>query len=387
MYSSPYNLNLNTENPTQFYDELNIFTDFVLNTGNKTLSEYIKDYESFIDSNSFPRFKSEEYLMELLMAGTFWNNYHNLFSIDSLFYRPVFNRLYAWRKQFKKAKSSLDNYRAILAYKYLAKKRNKDIPVYQRFEYMNSWLDCTKEFNQEYHRLENWREFIESKNIAYQEKFWKSIEAFSKWFAKEGEIYLGKYTQNWEDFMMDTAKMYQNKENYFFCTRKPNEYHLNMVAAEVMNRSLKPKFNNTKEKILLLPKCMAKSNNCQAKTKGKHLKCNHCTGECKVSDLTNQMNKKGIKTVLIPHSSSFSEYLKPWKDSKDTALIGVACTLNLITGGYEMQKLNIPSQCVFLDFCGCKKHWLSGNATNLNMEQLNKILVNEQSRQKVNSTC
>ncbi|NJK98458.1 MAG: DUF116 domain-containing protein [Bacteroidales bacterium] len=53
----------------------------------------------------------------------------------------------------------------------------------------------------------------------------------------------------------------------------------------------------------------------------------------------------------------------------------MACVLNLLKGGYEMQKLNIPSQCVFLDYCGCQKHWhKNGIPTDLNSNQLQKIV-------------
>lgn len=99
------------------------------------------------------------------------------------------------------------------------------------------------------------------------------------------------------------------------------------------------------------------------------------------------MNKQGVCTVLIPNSTGFSRYLKLRENSKDTGLTGVACVFNLLTGGYEMQKLNIPSQCVFLDSCGCKKHGLSGQSARINFQQLNKLVIHEESKQPVNSTC
>ncbi|MBI9067744.1 MAG: DUF116 domain-containing protein [Salinivirgaceae bacterium] len=387
MYTSPYNLNLQTENPVQFYDDLQKHSKTVVSEGVKRLSKYTEDFAEFIHNRSFKEYHSNEYLMELLMAGTFWNNYYQFLSINAIFYKPLFNKLYNWRKKFKSQKTRIDSYRGKLAYGLLAKERNYKIDIYKRFEFLNSWLCCTKEFNQELERLENWRIFLETKNVSYHEKFWSDITAFAKWFEENSELSLGKYTSNWEEFMMDSAGKFNLKEDYFFSTRKPNEYHLNMVAAEIMNQCLKPDFNSTKEKVLLLPKCMTKNNNCQAKMEDKQFICTNCSSDCNVSKLKNKMNKQEIMTVLIPHSSSFSEYLKPYKNSRETGLIGVACVLNLIAGAYEMQKLNIPSQCVFLDSCGCEKHWLSGNPTNINVNKLNNILLHEESRRKVNSTC
>ncbi|MBK7029286.1 MAG: DUF116 domain-containing protein [Bacteroidales bacterium] len=82
-------------------------------------------------------------------------------------------------------------------------------------------------------------------------------------------------------------------------------------------------------------------------------------------------------TYIIPHSSDFTRFLEKWQNQPDTSLIGVACILNLLTGGYEMKNLNISSQCIFLDYCGCKKHWNEeGIPTDLNINQLKKVAGN-----------
>jgi len=45
--------------------------------------------------------------------------------------------------------------------------------------------------------------------------------------------------------------------------------------------------------------------------------------------------------------------------------------LNLLAGGYEMNRLNISAQRIFLDYCACKKNWYKNDAaTTLNIEQL-----------------
>ncbi|HAM97061.1 MAG TPA: hypothetical protein DCQ26_00465 [Marinilabiliales bacterium] len=387
MISSPYYLKSRNENPIQFYDDLAQFTDHVIEKGSHTLQSYIDEFISFSEKQELKIYQANEHLMELLMAGVFWTNYHYQFSNDSIFYEPMFNKLFEWRKKYPRFKKRIDSLRGKLVFRYLTVQRNMDIPIHQRFKFMNSWLNCSKEFTQEYERLSVWKLFLEQQPVMYQQEFWNKTLAFAGWFIQEGEKQLSEYTQNWEDFMMDTYTYYEKKEDFIFCTRKPSEYHLNMVAAEVMNRSLKPGFSKTKNKIVLLPTCMTRSLNCQAEQQGKNLVCKHCTANCQVSKITHRLNKEGINTVLIPHSSGFSEFLKPWQNSKDTSLIGVACVLNLITGGYEMQKLNIPSQCVFLDACGCKKHWLSGEPTELNEHQLYNLLIHEAIERPVNSAC
>lgn len=388
MLKSPYNLNQTADKPTRFYDDLALFTQLVITKGRQHLKSFIDDYNTFAISKSLKRYSKNEYVIELLMAGTYWNNYKNKLSIDALLFTPLFNELYSIRNKYSSLKNRVDNYRGRLAFNILAGDKNKHLEIYQRFEYLNAWLNCTKEYNQELERLENWKLFIECKHIDVQKEFWKNVELFASWFEQEAEKQLGTYTSNWSEFIMDAAGLYKEKENYFFCTRKPNEYHLNMVAAQILNNTLKAEYTKTDKKVVLLPKCMVKSQHCKAVNDGTNIKCANCTHECNVARLTNDLNKKGIEVVIIPHSLGFSKYLKNWENSKDTALIGVACTLNLISGGYEMQKLNIPSQCVFLDSCGCKKHWKNGNPTQINNDQLNNlILTNEPIKQSINSTC
>jgi hypothetical protein len=219
MITSPYNLNLETENPTLFYDDLSVYTQNVIEIGYNKCESILTDYVQFIELKQLKRRTDSELLMELLMSGIFWKNYHKNLSTDAIFYRPVFNQLYALRKKYSSIKSRVDSFRGKLAFNILAKEYNKKISLYQRFEYLISWLDCTKEYNQEIERLETWKLFLENKHVDYHTSFWSTIEEFASWFETESELHLGKYTKNWNDFMMDTALDYKNKENYFFCIK------------------------------------------------------------------------------------------------------------------------------------------------------------------------
>jgi hypothetical protein len=79
---------------------------------------------------------------------------------------------------------------------------------------------------------------------------------------------------------------------------------------------------------------------------------------------------------VIPHSSDFTKWLERWKDTREVGVVGVACVLNLFTGGYEMKDLNIPSQCVLLDYCGCQNHWHhEGIPTDIDQKQLLQTLM------------
>ena len=227
-------------------------------------------------------------------------------------------------------------------------------------------------------RLKQWIEFYKTKTDSEIETIFRSTISFSNIFNQIGRDMLGKYTGQISPFISNSLKKYAHREDYFFATRRENEYFLNMFGAEIMNRQMQSEFEHTSKKAVLLPTCMRiePKDGCKAKSDGKELVCAQCNKDCNIGKIANKLKYHKVTTYLIPHSSDFSRFLIKWKDNQETGLIGVACVLNLLTGGYEMKRLNIASQCVFLDYCGCKKHWnKEGFATNLNSNKLTQIIA------------
>jgi hypothetical protein len=106
------------------------------------------------------------------------------------------------------------------------------------------------------------------------------------------------------------------------------------------------------------------------------LYCTGCTTGCSVNKLTQLGKKYDFEVVIVPHGSSLSKVGSngSYFDA-EVGAIGVACVLNLISGGWMLQGMGIPAQCVLLDYCGCKKHWhKEGIPTEININQLIKAL-------------
>lgn len=62
-------------------------------------------------------------------------------------------------------------------------------------------------------------------------------------------------------------------------------------------------------------------------------------------------------------------------DNKGMGIIGVACILNLLSGGWKAKKLGYLPQCVLLYYCGCNGHWDGeGIVTGLNENKLQATL-------------
>ena len=61
------------------------------------------------------------------------------------------------------------------------------------------------------------------------------------------------------------------------------------------------------------------------------------------------------------------------EDKKDLAIVGVACPLNLISGGWKAATLGMPPQCVLLDKVACSRHWLKEDVpSSINKKELKK---------------
>lgn len=52
--------------------------------------------------------------------------------------------------------------------------------------------------------------------------------------------------------------------------------------------------------------------------------------------------KHGFGVVIIPHESWAFESSTEWETRKDLGIVGIACVLNLIAGGWKAQALGLP---------------------------------------------
>lgn len=378
----PYNLNAGNTGSANFYKDLEAYTSVVIEKGFNELGSTINNFKSVLKDDT----PCEEVLLDLMILGVLWDAYGGM-SIPFLkTKKALLNFLYDRRKN-PSLKKYVDSVRGKLATKGLSgfEKREKKITI-KELQRLKLFLEATCEFGEELKRVTGIIQYLEETDKATAEDAMGKIIGFTGWFKLSSGRYLGKYTADAGKFLHSHPKKYKGREDYFFCGRKEPEYHLNMVGAEIMNRTLRKEFESTGEKILLLPTCMSmQSSKCRAKVIKGDLTCVHCNPECTVSRTTLEMKQKGIRAVLIRHSSSFSKCLEPWAGQKSTGLIGVACVLNLLTGGFEMKRLGIPSQCVFLDSPGCKKHWQSGKPSEINLSAFRKPVFMKENNKKYSS--
>ena len=371
--------NLKQPKAPAFYKYLSNYTNKILGEADHFVLRNIEAYKKFLQNEGIEPIRSnEEYYVEFVSMGLFIEKYAAYAIQSNRFSIGLLQFLYNQRNKSKKLKPAIDGLRGYLSSKLIYKPSLQHIDyTFGIFLKLLKWLKATGEFNEEVDRLENWAYYFSSIDPENAKTILRKSVSFARYFEEQGKLFLGSYTSNVKEFLEKTHPSYKNREDYLFCGRSEAEYHLNMFGAEVLNRKLNESFQNTSKKVLLLPTCMSNPENaiCHAKKDGLRMTCTNCSSNCEVRKINKQMKQQNVETFLIPHSSSFSEFLKYWQNQNETGLIGVACVLNLLTGGYEMQRLNIPSQCVFLNECGCQKHWHNqGIPTSIDLEQLQKII-------------
>ena len=360
------------ESSTEFYKKNLNFSKKVLNKLEGNFSNDINDYMNYINKNNMEQLRSKsEYLLEILMIGVFSKEHVNKAISLSKIPRNILIKLSTLREK-ESIKKIVDINRGLLEYLFLNRRSNDKVKIsLENYKKLVNYLKACGDYKEEAKRLEVWISYFFSLNKNKVEKILTSYLEFAKYFEDISQEVLGIYTKNVNLFLKNIDKKYKYREDFLFCSRKEVEYHLNMVGAQIMNEAYRKEFLKTKEKRLLLPSCMRikDEKNCKAiKTEEGYI-CNSCSKNCNVNKYDKLGKKYNFQVYIIPHESSISVKNKI-KDSH-IGIIGVACVLNLISGGLKAKNLGFVPQCVFLDYCGCKDHWHDkGIITDINMSYL-----------------
>jgi hypothetical protein len=364
-------------NSNQYYRDVKILADETLVYGEKKYKQLIDDFRICIRANNFEALRSrEEYILEALIIGVLWNVYSSNAKLLTKINEKILVKLVNLRKNGGKIKTYADFIRGFFSTIFLTRKSKDEIDIsFLSFKKLEAWLLASGEFNEEVKRFSNWERYLK---ILPEEKLTDTLKGlieYGVWFENKSEHIVGKYTLNVKPFLEKQKITHGFKEDIIFTGRQRIEYHLNMVGAEILNKAFRGDFLKTRNKKLLIPICMRYNggNECKAKAEKDGYVCGHCTKECRINKLSEMGNELGFQVLIIPHgSSAFAD-----KNVKygEIGIVGVACLLNLLSGGFAARQLNLVPQCVILDYCGCKKHWhQQGIVTDINMNELKNVM-------------
>ncbi|HWI62781.1 MAG TPA: DUF116 domain-containing protein [Symbiobacteriaceae bacterium] len=371
MNTITYSLRAGEPNSDQYYRDVAAFTGDVLTECEHLIGPIV---------DAFPRSAArEEHMLELLSLGILWHIYSDDAAELGALPAAVLTRLAEWRQENKALKPAIDWARGILATLFL---EPEDDPMLGCFtvEYMDKlldWLAATGEFRQEVAHLRPWRDYFATLPASRTTDHLVTAVALAIWFKDRSEAALGHYTEGVGRFLDEEYPCHRWREDVIFTGRKPVEYHLNMVGAEIMNRSFRADFESRPRKLVLVPACMRAlpEEECKAEPSGMGLRCAACEPKCRVHQLTRLGEKHGFGVRILPHESDFAAGDGGGAGLSDVAIVGVACVTNLVAGGWKAQSLGLPAQCVLLDYAGCSGHWdEEGIPTEINIRQLKRIL-------------
>ena len=358
-----YDLTLAVHGVPAWSDDVEKLTGRLFAETEKRAAELIDGYIEHLETVLFEPFRSRgEYILELLTLGMVLSHYSELAAHSSAWAIDLARELLWLRHRSRHTRAVIDRARAAILSLFLC--RRPPAPAVQTasidaLPHLIAWLQATGEFEQESNRLNNWRNYLDTFSPLVASSHLQTAHDLFLWFKNESAAALAKYTQGVDNFLCTGLPRRWLREDYLFCSRPQVEYHVAMVAAQVMNKGLAASFAGTKHKVVLLPACMRgwSSRTCQATTRGLDVSCGTCDGECSVNRITATLRLHHVPVYLVSHASGFSQSLERWQRRPGIGVVAVACLLNILAGGYEMRARGIPSQCIPLSFPGCEKHW------------------------------
>lgn len=378
-----YDLRLGRPSSGQFYTVVARFSDAVLAEVGQRAGDMLRKYGGYAQSTLGDPPRSEgEYAVEALTLGLALARYGRAAESTPVWMVTIAHGLFSLRRRFPRFKPPIDGLRAAVLSLFFARRigvtATSQRSSLEKLPRLIAWLHATGEFEQEALRMRNWLSYLGTLPRAAAMQWMETVADLFAWFQREAEATLSVYTRGVPTFLASQKRNSRCREDRLLRSQQPVEYHLNMVAAEIMNRGLRADFERTRRRVVLVPTCMrgAHAAHCRARVSDLDIICTACDPACSVNRITRLMRTQGVQVYLIPHATGFSRWLKRWQGAPEVGVTAVACMLNILPGGYEMRARGIAAQCVPLDYPGCQKHWLTkGLPTNLNVDQLVQIVA------------
>ena len=209
MEAITYSLNAGQKNSNTYYDDVQAFTNTVVDEAAKELLPVIKDFTTYLEKYKFDKIrKDEEYILELLSFGVLWHTYSQIALSVNIAPFITLSKMAEWRKKHQRIKPLVDFTRGILMTMLMLPDKSKveftPLPTLDQVDHVCKWFEATGEFKEQAVRFIYWRAFWETKSPQDLSSIFKSIYRFTQWFAEAAVSALGKYTSDVEKFINTT---------------------------------------------------------------------------------------------------------------------------------------------------------------------------------------
>lgn len=232
------------------------------------------------------------------------------------------------------------------------------------------WLKEAGEFKEEVRRWKYWLDFFDCYEEEQRHALGKALMAVMKSLDEMGEKYLKQYIPNVNAFLHENESFWTTRKDAGLILRDSSCYYVNMIGSQILNQCYREDFKKCQKVYLFLPGCLAaRGAECPASEEKDGYRCLACTETCQVRKLSETYPHVRI----VYHGSQMEQ--KKVEEKKSIGVIGVACVLNLLSGGMKARRLGYIPQCVILNECGCSIHWSQeGIVTSLDEEELEGVM-------------
>jgi hypothetical protein len=366
-----YSLRRDAQNSDEYYRAIARFADEWAARAVRAMKDVVASFRLFRQEANLPDRSDAEYGFELLALGVLLREHGGEAARAPGWWVRAQSRLVEVQERWPRAESVVKKARGWLGWigrRTSARRANGGDATR-----LIAWLRANGE-DAKANRLSQWQDFLETLGAPAARHITARCLALADDFAAESSRALGPYTEQVEHFLSETAPKYRRRYDAELVSRTRLEYHLGMLGTEVLSRAYRARFLAAKRKIVIVPPCMRAQpeEKCKAVTTPLGARCQHCTPQCRVHQITKLGEKRGFEVYIIP------DELRVFGSSAgggSLGVVGVACALTNWSGGWEADAMGVPAQGMLLDYVGCKYHWdEKGIPTDTNLKKLVDVI-------------
>ncbi len=185
---------------------------------------------------------------------------------------------------------------------------------------------------------------------------------------------LAEYVPGLQQHLREVSlyKMITDKE--LFNSRE--QYSLNMVEFELVNRVHKKRFLDANFRIALLPYCLKETQaDCKAGPDEIDDVCRGCLKTCYINKVSMVLRDHGVSPYIWSRGSLRSMFGKLARKHGSIGVLGIACVVELIRGMRFCMKANLPVMGIPLNANRCSRWMHALHETSVDLSALEKILI------------
>lgn len=152
------------------------------------------------------------------------------------------------------------------------------------------------------------------------------------------------------------------------------QYHLEMLEIELVNRLHADDFRGSATKLAFLPYCLHDfSSDCRAACRGLDYVCKGCSDTCRVNAVSRILRRAHVKPYIWMTADLKSQFRSLKEKLERPGVLGVACVPELVRGMRLCMRYGVPVVGVPLNANRCRRWMGSFHETSVNLDVLTAL--------------